>query len=52
MYLIKQTNIFLKWLSKLKSTKGKASILRRIDRMKLSNFGDYKNDILEELNNE
>jgi putative addiction module killer protein len=42
MYLIKQTNIFSKWLSKLKDTKGKVSILRRIDRMKLGNFGDYK----------
>ena len=42
MYLIKQTNIFSKWLSKLKDIKGKVSILRRIDRMKLGNFGDYK----------
>jgi len=42
MYLIKQTNIFSKWLSKLKDTKGKVSILRRVDRMKLGNFGDYK----------
>ena len=42
MYLIKQTNIFSKWLLKLKDTKGKVSILRRIDRMKLGNFGDYK----------
>ena len=50
MYLIKQTNIFLKWLSKLKDTKGKVSILRRVDRMKLGNFGDYKsvgNNIFE-----
>jgi len=42
MYLIKQTSIFSKWLSKLKDTKGKVSILRRVDRMKLGNFGDYK----------
>lgn len=42
MYIIKQTNIFSKWLLKLKDTKGKVSILRRIDRMKLGNFGDYK----------
>ena len=42
MYLIKQTNIFSKWLSKLKDIKGKVSILRRVDRMKLGNFGDYK----------
>jgi len=42
MYLIKQTNLFSKWLFKLKDTKGKVSVLRRIDRMKLGNFGDYK----------
>ena len=42
MYLIKQTNTFSKWLSKLKDIKAKVSILRRIDRMKLNNFGDYK----------
>jgi putative addiction module killer protein len=42
MYIIKQTNYFSKWLSKLKDVKGKVSILRRIDRMKLGNFGDYK----------
>lgn len=42
MYLIKQTNIFSKWLTKLKDTKGKVSVLRRIDRMKLGNFGDHK----------
>jgi len=42
MYIIKQTNYFSKWLTKLKDTKGKVSILRRIDRMILGNFGDYK----------
>ena len=42
MYQIKQTNIFSKWLIKLKDVKGKVSILRRIDRMKLGNFGDHK----------
>ncbi|MEA1913861.1 MAG: type II toxin-antitoxin system RelE/ParE family toxin [Campylobacterota bacterium] len=42
MYIIKQTNYFSKWLTKLKDTKGKVSILRRVDRMKLGNFGDYK----------
>jgi len=42
MYIIKQTNIFSKWLLKLKDIKAKVSILRRIDRMKLGNFGDYK----------
>lgn len=42
MYLIKQTNIFSKWLLKLKDTQGKVSILCRVDRMKLGNFGDHK----------
>ena len=42
MYLIKQTNIFSKWLSKLKDVQGKVAILRRVERMKLGNFGDYK----------
>jgi len=42
MYLIKQTNIFSKWLHKLKDTQGKVAILRRVDRMKLGNFGDHK----------
>jgi len=50
MYIIKQTNYFSKWLSKLKDVKGKVSILRRVERMKLGNFGDHKsvgNDINE-----
>ena len=42
MYLIKQTKIFSKWLTKLKDMQGKVAILRRIDRMKLGNFGDHK----------
>lgn len=42
MYLIKQTNIFSKWLLKLKDTQGKVAVLRRVERMKLGNFGDHK----------
>ncbi len=42
MYLVRQTDIFLKWLKKLKDIKGKVTILRRIDRAKYGNFGDYK----------
>ena len=42
MYLIKQTDVFSKWLLKLKDIRGKVSILRRIDRIKNGNFGDYK----------
>ncbi len=41
-YDIKQTDIFSKWLLKLKNIKGKVSILRRIDRMRKGNFGDHK----------
>ena len=42
MYIIKQTGIFSNWLKKLKDIKGKVAILRRIDRLKEGNFGDYK----------
>jgi len=42
MYLIKQTDIFAKWFTKLKDIQGKVAILRRIDRVKEGNFGDYK----------
>ena len=42
MYLIKQTEIFSKWILKLKDLKGKVSIIRRIDRAKSGNFGDHK----------
>jgi putative addiction module killer protein len=42
MYIIKQTIYFSKWISKLKDIKGKVSIIRRVDRMKMGNFGDYK----------
>ena len=42
MYVIKQTDTFAKWLKKLKDIRGKVSILRRIDRIKDGNFGDYK----------
>jgi len=42
MYLIKQTDIFTKWITKLKDIQGKVAILRRIDRVKEGNFGDHK----------
>ncbi len=42
MYLIKQTDIFSKWLKKLKDTKGRVSIIRRIGRVAQGNFGDHK----------
>ena len=49
MYIIKQTNVFTKWLKKLKDIKAKVSIIRRIDRIKLGNFGDYKS-LSDEIN--
>ncbi len=42
MYLIKQTESFTKWLTKLKDIKGKVAVLRRVDRLKDGNFGDHK----------
>ena len=51
MYTVKETEPFSKWLLKLKDIKGKVTILRRIDRMKHGNFGDFKSvgDTLYEL---
>ncbi len=42
MYNIQQTEIFSKWLHKLKDIKAKVAILRRIERMRQGNFGDVK----------
>jgi putative addiction module killer protein len=42
MYMIKQTEIFSKWLLKLKDTKAKVTILRRLQRVQEGNFGDHK----------
>jgi putative addiction module killer protein len=42
MKTVKQTDTFLKWLKKLKDIQGKVSILRRVERLKEDNFGDYK----------
>jgi putative addiction module killer protein len=42
MKTVKQTDTFLKWLKKLKDIQGKVSILRRLERLKENNFGDYK----------
>lgn len=42
MYLIKQTDVFYKWLTKLKDIKGKVAVLRRIERVKEGNFGDHE----------
>ncbi len=42
MYNIKQTDKFSKWLLKLKDLQGKIAIARRIERMRIGNFGDFK----------
>ena len=42
MYLIKQTELFSRWLHKLKDISGRVSIIRRIERIKSGNFGDSK----------
>ncbi len=42
MKQIKQTDIFSQWFDKLKDEKGKASIFRRIRRLRFGNFGDCK----------
>jgi len=51
MYIIKETEIFSKWLLKLKDNRGKVSILRRIKRATQGNFGDHKSvgDSVSEL---
>lgn len=42
MYEIVTTELFTKWLDKLKDTKAKISIARRIERMSTGLFGDNK----------
>ena len=42
MYLIEKSNIFDKWLLKLKDYRAKAKILTQIKRMELGNLGDHK----------
>jgi putative addiction module killer protein len=42
MFSIKQTKYFIDNLNKLKNIQAKVSILRRIERIKNGNFGDYK----------
>ena len=42
MYKVKETDHFSKWLLKLKDIKGKVSIIRRVKRIQLGNFGDHE----------
>ena len=41
-YELKSTELFEKWLSKLKDRSGKIKILARLDRVQNGNFGDCK----------
>lgn len=51
MYIIQKTNVFDKWLSKLKDKSARARILIRLKRIENGNFGDVKDvgDKVEEL---
>jgi putative addiction module killer protein len=40
--IIKKTDIFDRWLAKLKDAYGKARILARLKRVELGNLGDHK----------
>ena len=42
MFSIQKTDIFDKWLTKLRDLKGKAKILTRLKRAELGNLGDHK----------
>lgn len=42
MYEIRETEIFSKWLIKLKDIKAKVAIIRRVERVSLGLFGDNK----------
>ena len=42
MYQIRQTDVFAKWLAKLRNAKAKARILSRLDSARLGNLGDAK----------
>jgi len=42
VYQLQQTDVFSKWLSKLKDRKAVARILVRLEAVRLGNFGDAK----------
>lgn len=37
-----ERNVFLSWLKSLRDMRAKVAVIRRIARMELGNFGDYK----------
>jgi len=42
MYKVKESDLFSKWLVKLKDIQGKVAIIRRVKRVRAGNFGDHK----------
>jgi putative addiction module killer protein len=42
MYKVKESDLFSKWLVKLKDVQGKVAIIRRVKRVRAGNFGDHK----------
>jgi len=42
MYEVKESDLFSKWLLKLKDIQGKVAIIRRVKRVRAGNFGDHK----------
>jgi len=42
MYEVKESDLFSKWLLKLKDIQGKVAIIRRVKRVRVGNFGDHK----------
>ncbi len=42
MYQLRQTDIFAKWLKRLRDAKSKARIIARLDAARLGNLGDCK----------
>ncbi|MCJ1885070.1 type II toxin-antitoxin system RelE/ParE family toxin [Pseudomonas sp. LA21] len=41
-YLIKQTDIFGRWLAELRDVQGKVALLRRLERIRSGNLGDVR----------
>ena len=42
MYIIKQTEVFTKWLRKLRDLRARIAIARRIERAQKGNLGDHR----------
>jgi len=42
MYKVKESDLFSKWLVKLKDVQGKVAIIGRVKRVQAGNFGDHK----------